>query len=305
MAISKPNIIDTNLKFTSSLTKRSTTDYIAIHHAAFPISQEQNAALYHQWHLARDFIGIGYAYVIKADGTIEKGRGHEYIGAQIANHNSHGFGICLAGNFEIDQPREAQIKSLIHLLAWLKTLYPQAKIIGHKDLQSSSCPGKNLYSKLNEINKKVNEALASGIVNNDINISPTPTQPIYIEDLEIAIAWATEAGITDGKNILGNTELERVITWLYRYNEQRKRIQNDIINNDPEKKQEDVINNNQEEKQEDIIDNNQEEKQEEKQEEIINNNQEEKQENKKNLNIIRIIINAIKNFFKNLIKVII
>lgn len=256
MAIVKPNIVETNLKFRSSLTKRSTTDYIAIHHAAFPISEKQDAALYHKWHLARDFIGIGYAYVIKADGTIEKGRGHEYVGAQIANYNSRGFGICLAGNFETDQPREAQIKSLIHLLAWLKTFYSKAKLIGHKDLQSNSCPGKNLYPKLSEINKKANEALASGLIEPGMPSDQIP--PVYIAELEAAIAWGVEIGITDGKNILGNTELERAITWIYRYDEQRKRMENEIVNRDPEKNQED----------------------------------------KRNLNFVQVIINIIKNFLK-------
>lgn len=40
---------------------------------------------------------IGYHFVIRRDGTVEKGRDVSVIGAHVLNHNANSIGICLAG----------------------------------------------------------------------------------------------------------------------------------------------------------------------------------------------------------------
>ena len=88
-----------------------------------------------------------------------------------ANHGLNGksLSISLAGNFELYEPSEAQIKTLIQVLAtWAKRYnVPVQNIIGHyqvKDISkdptdATACPGKNLIKKLPEIREAVQKYL--------------------------------------------------------------------------------------------------------------------------------------------------
>ncbi|MBP9551198.1 MAG: N-acetylmuramoyl-L-alanine amidase, partial [Veillonella sp.] len=44
--------------------------------------------------------GIGYHFVIRKDGTIERGRPLSVVGAHAQGNNLHTIGICMARNFE-------------------------------------------------------------------------------------------------------------------------------------------------------------------------------------------------------------
>jgi len=100
-----------------------------IHHSASP---DVSAKVIDQWHKQRGFDGIGYHFVIRQSGAIEKGRVLNKIGAHAKGRN-HYIGICLTG---YDTFTTAQIKSLITLLNDLKITY----IERHHEL----CPGKGL-----------------------------------------------------------------------------------------------------------------------------------------------------------------
>lgn len=100
-----------------------------------------------EWHLARGFNDIGYHYVIRRDGTIEAGRPLEKPGAHAAGYNSHSIGICYAGGKgDNDKPEDnrtpAQKQALYDLVNSLKQQFPQAKIVGHRDLPGvqKACP---------------------------------------------------------------------------------------------------------------------------------------------------------------------
>lgn len=100
-----------------------------------------------EWHLARGFNDIGYHYVIRRDGTIEAGRPLEKPGAHAAGYNSHSIGICYAGGKgDNDKPEDnrtpAQKQALHDLVNSLKQQFPQAKIVGHRDLPGvqKACP---------------------------------------------------------------------------------------------------------------------------------------------------------------------
>lgn len=100
-----------------------------------------------EWHLARGFNDIGYHYVIRRDGTIEAGRPLEKPGAHAAGYNSQSIGICYAGGKgDNDKPEDnrtpAQKQALHDLVNSLKQQFPQAKIVGHRDLPGvqKACP---------------------------------------------------------------------------------------------------------------------------------------------------------------------
>lgn len=143
-------VVETNLQFKGKLKSRSSTEMIVIHHSD---SHDVSVAEIHQWHLRRGFSGIGYNYVVRADGTVERGRPENVIGAHAKGVNSKSIGICLTGNFMKHKPTEAQMKSLVELIRDIRSRYGNLKVVGHKDVYPTSCPGKlfpwnRLYSML-------------------------------------------------------------------------------------------------------------------------------------------------------------
>jgi len=115
-----------------------TVNYLVIHHTE---SHDAPATTVDQWHQAKGWLGIGYHYLIRTDGSIEQGRPENVVGAHALNYNSQAIGICLTGSFMSSKPTDAQIDALEELLTALRSKHPQAKIVRHKDLQATSCPG--------------------------------------------------------------------------------------------------------------------------------------------------------------------
>lgn len=134
------NIIDPHLTFTKPIPEREKTNYIIYHHAAASTCSVQDV---HKWHLARGWLGIGYNFFVRKDGTIYKGRGLKGIGAHCDGHNSESVGICAEGDYSKEQMPEVQKQSLIALGRYVRSLYPQVKPVGHKELDSTACPGTN------------------------------------------------------------------------------------------------------------------------------------------------------------------
>lgn len=100
------------------------------------------------WHIKRGWLDIGYHYVIYLDGSIHSGRNEDVVGAHCVGYNSHSIGICYVGGKEKgtgktkDTRTPAQKESLIRLLIELVCRYPDAEILGHRDLAPDrKCPG--------------------------------------------------------------------------------------------------------------------------------------------------------------------
>lgn len=100
-----------------------------IHHSASP---DVSAKTIDRWHKERGWSGIGYHFVIRANGTIEKGRPLNKIGAHAKGRNNY-VGICLTG---YNHFTKAQVKSLITLLNDLG--------INHIEAHHQQCPGPGL-----------------------------------------------------------------------------------------------------------------------------------------------------------------
>lgn len=129
---------------------------IVIHHTANKAGNDTAASI-HAQHLRQGYAGIGYHFLIRQNGMIEKGRPQSYIGAHAEGYNSRSLGIALSGNFEAAIPQTAQISALIDLLAMLEYYYPIQVIQSHCDLNATACPGKNLVKLLPGIKKAAAE----------------------------------------------------------------------------------------------------------------------------------------------------
>ncbi len=78
---------------------------------------------------------------------MEKGRDEKEIGAHTYGYNKGSLGICLVGGLsDLNKPENNftpnQFESLYRLLKQLKENYPDAKILGHRDLANvqKQCP---------------------------------------------------------------------------------------------------------------------------------------------------------------------
>lgn len=131
-------IIKTNLKF-GTLTKRSSTARIILHHAAGNGSVED----IHRIHKNNGWSGIGYHFYVRKNGEIYAGRPDDMIGAHAAGSNYNSIGVCFEGNFETEQMSDAQKQSGKELVAYLKDKYKISVVQRHRDVNATACPGKN------------------------------------------------------------------------------------------------------------------------------------------------------------------
>ena len=97
---------------------------------------------------------VPYHFYIGCDGDIGEGRDVNFVGDTNTEYNPAGHVlVTLEGNFQEENPTEAQIKATRELVAWLAQKYkiPAEKIRAHKDYAQTACPGKNLYRRIDEL----------------------------------------------------------------------------------------------------------------------------------------------------------
>ena len=133
-------IINTNLPTNGSFTPRSKTDMIVLHHSE---STGTSVEEINRWHLERGWTGIGYHFYIRKDGRIYRGRPEWAVGAHAQGHNSRAVGICCEGSYMTETMPQAQLDALKDLIRAMMAKYPGAKLLRHKDVNSTDCPGVN------------------------------------------------------------------------------------------------------------------------------------------------------------------
>lgn len=128
--------------------------WIVIHHSATPSG---SAVFFDRAHRQKGWDELGYHFVIgngtgSRDGQIEVGprwpkqKWGAHAKTADNQYNDYGIGICLVGNFEIDRPTAAQIRSLAKLTAYLMQTYhiPADHVIGHGQAKPTDCPGRHI-----------------------------------------------------------------------------------------------------------------------------------------------------------------
>ena len=109
-------------------------------------------------HLER-FGYTGYHYYITRSGHTYQTRHENLKGAHAKGYNAHSIGVCYEGGLDehgaaADTRTPAQKRSLLALLRAIKADWPDALILGHRDLPNvhKDCPcfdAKSEYSQLN------------------------------------------------------------------------------------------------------------------------------------------------------------
>ena len=138
------NIIETNFKWNGNLDLRNKPNSLVLHHieASRP-GQTIPVTDLHQWHLNNGWTGIGYHFYITKDGRIYRGRPEEAIGAHAQGRNTNTLGIAVEGKYQIEDMPEIQRASVIKLGQYLRQKYKISEVLGHRDVNSTDCPGKN------------------------------------------------------------------------------------------------------------------------------------------------------------------
>lgn len=93
----------------------------------------------------------GYHYMIEADGRVVKTWPVDDVSNGVAGHNRGAVHVCYIGGVDTSRPSlppmdtrtAAQRQSLITLLRDLRRRFPQAEIMGHRDLAPKACPSFN------------------------------------------------------------------------------------------------------------------------------------------------------------------
>jgi len=127
---------------TEAFDVRKRTDFIVVHCADTPAKMNIGASEIRTWHKERGWKDIGYHFVIRRNGEIERGRHHSHVGAHVLGYNRVSLGICMVGR-ETNYT-DAQWKSLAYLVGRAAEYYVGAKVVGHCDLEpvkKKFCPG--------------------------------------------------------------------------------------------------------------------------------------------------------------------
>lgn len=122
--------------------------YLVVHCSASPASLDVGVKEIDKLHRQRGFLKVGYHYVIRRDGTVEKGRKDSEVGAHVSGYNTGSLGICLVGGVRADGKTAEcnytlqQYEALKVLLTELKERHPAAVIQGHRDFPNvhKDCP---------------------------------------------------------------------------------------------------------------------------------------------------------------------
>ena len=121
------------------MLSKSNIKLLVVHCSDTNNSKNLKAEDIHKMHLGFNWDGIGYHKIILRSGNVENGRPEYWIGAHVKGKNDISLGVCLIGR---DKFTKRQFISLEKVLKKWKNLYPEAKIIGHRDIGDTkkTCP---------------------------------------------------------------------------------------------------------------------------------------------------------------------
>lgn len=125
--------------------------HIVQHYSATYEDEDIGLAEIREWHMIRKppFKREGYHFIIRLDGTVEKGRPLTMVGAHVGGQNQGKIGICVVGGLKrghgnkvgFDTRTKAQLIAQEKLIWELLEKFPGAEVVGHKDLAATLCPG--------------------------------------------------------------------------------------------------------------------------------------------------------------------
>ena len=219
------DVKETNLTFTKDTGSLGTPQYISIHHTGPDgiKSKEEaekvdpSAEAINKMHQGPPnyWAGCGYHFVIRRDGSIERGTPEDKLGTHTWHHNTGTLGIHVGGHFDYGEPSEAQLASLTHLTGDLANKYKipidREHIKGHNEfpenIGETGCPGKNLLNKLDPmVNTLKTSAPTSNTTSTDSDKSSSQNKVSGSSGMEAASTSTQNGNMTtsSGKGKFSN-----------------------------------------------------------------------------------------------------
>ncbi|QBI20937.1 hypothetical protein ER308_16050 [Egibacter rhizosphaerae] len=172
---------------TSPASRLTRARSVIVHHTATNgdySPSEVNAIVrsFHRYHTqSLGWSDIGYQYLVDKFGNIYEGRGGHAAGAHVRGFNSETVGISLIGDFNGRSATEDSWRALAEAAGWQCAVHridprgdlallsrggdrfvsgaqaPGPAVRGHTDLGSTSCPGSQVHSRLDDLRERVIE----------------------------------------------------------------------------------------------------------------------------------------------------
>lgn len=122
--------------------------FLVLHCSATRSNQSYSVEQLMRDHKQRGFRTIGYHFYIRRDGSLTQHRKLLEVGAHARPYNRCSIGICYEGGLDengvpCDTRTKEQTERMVELLKNLHVLFPNARIVGHRDLPSTTpkdCP---------------------------------------------------------------------------------------------------------------------------------------------------------------------
>ncbi|WP_249027836.1 N-acetylmuramoyl-L-alanine amidase, partial [Blastococcus saxobsidens] len=148
-------------------------------------------SIYRYHTVSRGWGDIGYNVIVDKFGRLWEGRygglASTVVGAHAGGFNTGTFGVSMLGNYDTAETPQATVDSVAAIIAWKFALYgvdPRGSttlvsggggtsryakgtsvtlptVFGHRDVGSTSCPGRYGYARMGEIRDKVSATLGT------------------------------------------------------------------------------------------------------------------------------------------------
>lgn len=135
--------------------------YLVLHCSATRCNSDYPPEQMFRDHKARGFHTIGYHFYVRRDGTLTQHRKLLEVGAHCRPYNRCSIGICYEGGLD-EQGRPAntltapQFHTLSNLFKRLLQLFPDAMLMGHRDMRGASpkdCPCLDVREVFGEVGR--------------------------------------------------------------------------------------------------------------------------------------------------------
>jgi len=169
---------------------------IFVHCTAGPQTQTV-AQIQKYWKTVNKWKSPGYHYIIKPDGEIVQLLDESKPSNGVAGYNSTSINVCYIGGVDkkgrpVDNRTDAQKESLMRILKELKSRYPDAEILGHREIWGQDpskwhkmCPcfsAKAEYAHIMDVKEEKKEVVLDTnlgeIIQNEPKPIEIPTEPI-------------------------------------------------------------------------------------------------------------------------------
>ncbi len=145
--------------YTMKLLKED-VKYLIVHQSATDRDQTTFEQI-KKFHIWQGMGNIAYHYFIDGKGKTRRGRSESSVGTHTKANNmaAKSLGVCLAGNFNTQEPHQSQLISLERILRDLAFRYKIGpdNILGHREVPGAAteCPGDSLNEWLVDFRNRI------------------------------------------------------------------------------------------------------------------------------------------------------